>query len=234
MRKEEYKKQLLKHKEHITTVRNWDVYAREHGLPSSHLLITAFESWKKVKEEIGIKEVDREKELINIASNHKNHFTTVNNWNNYAREHNLPNAFTYISHFDSWNSAKEKLNLSPTSPYPSKEEKKEEMIAVLKEHGSQYIDRTEWDKYAKTHNLPTYKTIRNYLTFEEVKAIIPKEIKYNYSKQELIQIARAHFEHFSSMGKWNQYAKENGLPNATTFYRKFGTWKQAKIEVFQK
>lgn len=232
MKKEEFKKILEKHKKHITTVRQWDLYAKKHTLPSSQSLISVFGSWTMLKEELGLKDTDRKTELIEIASKHLDMFTTIERWNKYAKENDIPNGYTYIAYFGSWNAVKDKLNLSYSTPYPSAEEKKEEMISVLKEHGTEYKDRTEWDKYAKEHSLPTYKTIRRYLSLQEVKEIVPKEIKYNYSKEELIKIAKRNFEHFSSMGKWNKYAIEHGLPNAATYHRKFGSWKKAKLEVF--
>lgn len=233
MKKEEFKKLLEKHKNNITTVRQWDVYAKKYTLPSSQTLIATFGSWTNLKKEMDIRDIDRKTELIEIASKHLDMFTTIENWNKYAKENDLPNGYTYIAYFSSWNSVKDKLNLPPSSPYPSIDEKKEEMISVLKEHGAEYKDRTEWDKYAKQHSLPTYKTLRKYLTLQEVKALIPKEIRYNYSKEELIKIAKSHLEHFSSMGKWNKHAVEHGLPNAATYHRKFGSWKKAKIEVFR-
>ncbi|MCM3443618.1 MULTISPECIES: hypothetical protein [Metabacillus] len=232
MKKEEVKSRLLYHKQHLTTVRQWDLYAKDHSLPSSQSLISIYGSWKEVKDELGIKGIDRKEELIEIAKEHIHALTTVENWNKYAKEKKLPNGYTYISHFGSWNAFKEKLNLSPSTPYPSKLEKKKEIISILKEHGAKYEDRTSWDKYANEEDLPTYKTIRNYLTFEEIKEIVPKEIKYNYSKTELIKIAKKHSDYFTSMGKWNEYAKENQLPNSATYHRKFGSWKKAKVEVY--
>ena len=104
---------LKEHKEHITTARNWEHYAKEHSLPSSSSLIKLFGSWNNVKSQLGLTTMKRysKKELLDIAKKHSNHFTTYSNWNEYASKHGLPVSTTFLVQFDSWNDVKEQLGI---------------------------------------------------------------------------------------------------------------------------
>jgi hypothetical protein len=51
--------------------------------------------------------MQRKKEMmIKIAYHHKEEFTTMEHWDEFAREKHLPFAITYHRYFGSWNKAK--------------------------------------------------------------------------------------------------------------------------------
>ncbi|MGE6756022.1 hypothetical protein ACQKFO_21710 [Rossellomorea sp. NPDC071047] len=53
-----------------------------------------------------------------------------------------------------------------------------------------------------------------------------------YSKEILIEIALKNKEHFTTTLEWNKFAKENKLPQATTYYTYFGPWSECFYEIF--
>lgn len=224
---------LRKHKEHITSVRNWGRYAKEHSLPSSSSLIKLFGSWNDLKLRLGIRINKKysKKELLKIAKNHSKYFTTYSKWNEYASKHGLPVSTTFLTHFDSWNDVKNCLNIPVSSPNWRKYSK-EEIIKIIKEHKEHFTSKLKWDEYSKENKLPDYRTIRNYFSWEEVQKMANVKVKHNYSHEELLKIARNHAPYFTTMKRWDEYAKENSLPSSMNYYRKFGSWNHVKAKLF--
>ncbi|MGP4039523.1 hypothetical protein ACTWP4_06435 [Gracilibacillus sp. D59] len=68
-----------------------------------------------------------EKELINIAKEHKKHFTSKRNWIEYALENNLLTDIVYINHFEFWNNAKKVIDIPITKGTNTKKYKKEDI-----------------------------------------------------------------------------------------------------------
>jgi hypothetical protein len=231
---------LMKHKNFLTTVKQWDVYAKKNGLPLSSTLIKRFDSWNNLKEILGA-EIKRKKrnytkeDLLEIAKKHNRYFQSKGVWDSYARENDLPSSFTFINVFGSWNTIKELIGFEGKQKRKRDIYSKEQLLKILNEHGHQIKNRKQWDDYAKEHNLPTYKTLRKHFSWEEILSLAKKEKTFNLSKNELIQIALKHFEPFIylSMDKWDEYAKERGLPSSMVYYRRFKGWKKAKNEVLK-
>lgn len=229
--------QVEPHIKNLTTVRSWNKYAKEHELPSAVTLIHYFGSWNNVKQALGLKTIQglNKDELLTIAKKHSKYFTSRREWREYAKANQLPTDITYINVFGSWNKVKDILQMEyvPTQkPIYSREQ----IIKILKVHGKNLENRTQWDEYAKEHDLPTYKTIRTYLTWDEVLKITGTKKKRNFTEEDLIEIAKKHYYTFmsASIRSWNHYAKEHELPSSYVFIRKFGTWKKAKIEMIKK
>lgn len=230
--KEKLLQDIKEHKQELTSVIHWDGYAKEHNLPSSGELIHLFGSWNAVKSSLSLPVFKRgytEKELLEIAISHKDKFKSKSLWNEYYKKNNLPSPNTYINVFGSWKAIQQKLGID------GKERKdiysKTELIGVLKKHKDYYVNRKQWDIYAKENRLPTYKTILKHLNHDEILFITGKQKVYNNTEEELISIAINHFEHFTSMKAWNDYASELKLPTAYTYIRRFGTWNKAKHKV---
>ncbi|WP_209124401.1 hypothetical protein [Alkalihalobacillus sp. BA299] len=224
---------LKEHKEHITSVRNWEHYAKEHSLPSSSSLIKIFGSWNNLKLMLGISANKKysKKELLDIANKHSEHFTTYSNWNEYASKHGLPVSTTFLIHFDSWNDVKKRLNLPLSTPNWRKYSK-EEIKKVIEEHSEHFTSKLKWDEYSKENKLPDYRTIKNYFSWEEVQEFANVKINYRYSEEKLLEIAKKHSKHFTTMKRWDEYAKENNLPSSMNYYRKFGSWNKVKAKLF--
>lgn len=228
---------IKEHKAQITTVREWDKYAKEHNLPSSTVIIRHFDTWNKFKEKLHLtiskQRYDKET-LLKIAKEHQQFFTSKRVWDNYATQNGLPKAITYIHIFGSWNTPKELLNIEPTKKKGPRGYTADDIIKVLKEHGQNLKNRKQWDEYAREHNLPTYKTLRKHFTWEEILNMVNKRTPKRLSIKKLLEIGKEHYESFlnSTIHDWNEYAKELNLPSVHTFYRMFGSWKKAKIEVY--
>lgn len=221
------------HKDHLKTAYHWEEYLKDNtSLPPVEEVLSKYTKWKNLRKSLNISvrvPSFREDELLEIAKHYQEKFTTVRGWDSFADIYGLPKSVTYIKQLGNWNEIKEKLNFVPTSRDDyNYSNSKESIISVLKEHGSEYTNRTDWDVYAKENSLPTYKTIRKYISYDELKTIVKSN---RYTNEELIKIARDHRENFTSINKWNEHARENKLPNATTYIRRFETWKNARIKV---
>lgn len=227
-------KKLEEHKDHITTVKEWDDYAKENNLPPSVTLIYKFGTWNSLKSALKVPIISRtynEEELKNIALAHKEYMISKKVWDSYYKESGLPSSSTFIKRFGQWNNIKKIIGFS-TERRRSDLYSKEEIRNILKEHAENFENRKQWDEYAKTHRLPTYKTIKKHFEYEEILEIVNKRKTFNYTKEDLLRVAREH-EIFltSSMKIWDSYASENNLPSSYAFLRKFGTWRKAKHDI---
>lgn len=224
---------LEEHKEFLTTVRKWDDYALKANLPSSAFLINKYGSWNALKEKLGIPTSHKrytQDELLEIAKKHYKYFKSKRDWDDYARKEGLPSTSTFIKVFGSWNGIKEILQLEPLERVGPKGYTKEELIEILAKHGDNFKDSIQWNEYAKENDLPTYKTIRKYLSYEEIATYVKPARNRPYNKDLLLTIGLNFYHEIQNftMEEWNQFAKEQNLPSSHTFHRNFGSWKKAK------
>ncbi|KZE68000.1 hypothetical protein AWM68_17670 [Fictibacillus phosphorivorans] len=233
--------QLLKdlvypHKENLTTVKQWDGYAKEHGLPSSQVLIYNFGTWTEVKKSFSLSKVRRSSyttdELKKIALEHKEHFCSLLKWDVYARKHGYPVSATYIKAFGSWSNSKKQIGITPEIK-KSDTYSKEDIKSILKQHANNYLNRRQWDEYAKENKLPTYKTLKKHFEYDEILEIVNKKKTFNLTKEDLIQIAKDHKDKFvyASVTQWSNYAADKELPSSHKFINMFGSWRKAKNKV---
>lgn len=229
--------ELLKpHKNYLTTVKKWDEYAKEHGLPPSVTLIYHFESWNNVKNTFNLPVRSRnlsKSDLEKIALQYKPYFERKSIWDEYSKKHSLPTSSTFIKVFGSWtnvkvfvgvNSEKKKRDLYS----------KEDIRKILMKHAKNYESRKQWDEYAKEHRLPTYKTIKKHFEYDEILDIVQKEQRRTPWKiDKLMKVVKKHKQVFldSSYSQWNEYAKINQLPSSFVFHNAFGSWNAAKTEI---
>lgn len=128
-----------------------------------------------------------------------------------------------------------------------KKQKKETLIAIAKQHPEPFMMRTKWINYAKENGLPTDTTfLKRFETKlwsecvckvfgDELEEYVPNpKITVNYSKELLTSIARQHAKHFMVRLRWNNYARENGLPKDTTFLSHFNLkgWSECINQIF--
>lgn len=97
---------------HFQHTGKWQEFAKTRNLPDQYAYIRAFGSMSAAKEAVGINDYHTRKnykkdELIQIALNHFNFFTTQETWDEFARKHNLPRNRAYTSVFGSWIKSKE-------------------------------------------------------------------------------------------------------------------------------
>lgn len=232
MNKTDIKLLLKPHKNHLTTAKEWDVYAKEHKLPSSFNLIYIFGSWNETKKAFnlsGQKASYTIDELKEIAIKNKEFMKSKGTWDQYSKEKGLPASATFIKAFGKWSELKNFIGLGGEKR-KSDLYSKEQIHRILKEHAAHYVNRKQWDLYAKEHRLPTYKTIKKHFDYDEILEIVGRPKSTNFTHNELIQIAVKHKEVFlnSSMTAWDEYASENKLPSSHTFFSNFGSWRKAK------
>jgi len=227
---QDFIKKLSKYKEHITTAREWDKFRKGKKLPSSNTLIRKFKSWNNLKAALKIGKSFRtytKSELIDLAKANSQHFTTIKDWDIYSKKKALPTSHYFISNFGSWSNVKNILNINPSK---RKSKYNKEVIKKLILENRDFLDsRTKWDQFSKENKLPPYITLKKYFSWQEIKKMAGRPLKYNYSEQDLQRIAREHISHFTSMNKWDDYAKKNNLPLAITYSRRFGSWRMAKV-----
>ncbi|WP_430788381.1 hypothetical protein VBD025_00820 [Virgibacillus flavescens] len=220
---------LSKHQSHITTVRYWNEYAKRNSLPSAATLIRAFGSWGEVKKQFGEMNyslVHSENDLMKVAEENVDYFTTIKYWNSYSQAHSLPSSTKYINQFGSWSLSKDRIGIKAN--YRRSKYSHQQLKDIIISNKEFLYSKIAWDEHAKEYNLPTYLTLKKYISWKEIKELAGQPFRYNYTKEELIQIARKNREHFSSMNKWDEYAREHTLPLSTTYSKHFGSWRKAK------
>lgn len=238
MSKSEVKKIIRPHKKNLTTAKEWDVYAKEHKLPSSFNLIYIFGSWNETKKAFnlsGQKASYTFDELKQIATKHMEYMKSKTVWDQYSKENGLPASATFIKAFGKWSELKNYIGLT-SEKRKSDLYSKEQIKSILTEHATQYVNRQQWDIYAKEHKLPTYKTIKKHFDYDEILVIVGKPKTINFTKKDLLKIALEHKDVFlkSSMTTWDGYASKHKLPSSHTFFSGFGSWRNAKNEVHLK
>ncbi|MFL0366067.1 hypothetical protein ACH0BF_24020 [Pseudobacillus sp. 179-B 2D1 NHS] len=228
----------LEHKENFTTASNWEKYSKACKLPSATTYRNFFGTWNDAKNKLGllaIKNSYTTQELIEIAKENKEHFSSMSNWNSHAKKKALPTGETYIKRFGSWKkSHKECLGTYNCTKikynYP-----KEMLLKIAKAHIENFTSVRSWSKYAKEHELPSIKPYVNQFGSwnEAKKAVGVDEIRYrkNYTTDELKQIAQKHKKYFTSISIWDKYARKHNLPWTVTYSNRFGSWNKAKKAV---
>lgn len=170
-------------------------------------------------------------DLLRIARMHIEHIEKSTSWTKFYRDNKLPSTQTYLSVFGTWGNLRKELGLNVKKKRDVIS--KDEIEDVLKKHGKEFKTRKQWDEYAQEHKLPTYKTILKHFSYEEILDYAGKPKQRNFSKEELISLALKHRKSYisSSMKKWDEYAKEQGLPSSRQFNWVFGSWSEAKYEI---
>lgn len=177
-----------------------------------------------------MKKLYSNQELLQNVKEHKHAVTNVRSWDRYARKHHLPSSSTLIKNFGSWNKVKKELHLKTDDKRESRYSKNT-ILAILKRHKDHFTNQEQWNVYAKDNGLPSYTTIKRYVDYDEITEIRGRYGNQKYSEKHLIKVARAHIKHFTTMQKWDNYAKDNGLPSSHTYIRKFNGWRNAKQRV---
>lgn len=231
--KEHLYKILEGHQDHLKSPMEWEDYVSKgkDNLPSVSEILALHLEWNNVLSHFNIPRKRRynNEELILIINRYRDQLISARKWDSFAKRYTLPTSDTLIKNLGKWSNIKEQLELPPAAPV-KETYTKEQIIEVLKNHGKKYENPRSWNKYANEHSLPIYQTIRKYLSYEEMKPFINS--KRNYTKEELSTIAIRYREYFTTSKKWDNFAKENDLPTYLTYYRRFGSWRKAKGEIF--
>ncbi|WP_026801298.1 hypothetical protein [Pontibacillus halophilus] len=215
------------HIQHVTTVKEWDEYARANDLPTSRILGHTFGSWNEFKESLGIPAKSREgspnkvydqKKLINIIKEHSDFFTSKSVWNEYARKNQLPVYEVFYYHKFKWKDIQEIAGV-PYSAYTD-----EELLQLANEYKEYLTSREEWDEFAKENGYPKSVTFhRRFGGWFKFKKRL-----FGRTKEDLLKIAREHEHAFTTKKEWDEYSQAHHLPKSQEYYRTFGNWNKVK------
>ncbi|WP_028393966.1 hypothetical protein [Bacillus cihuensis] len=173
-----------------------------------------------------------DEELLKIAEEHKDKITSVNKWNQYAKENKLPHSQTFILRFGSWNDLKAKLNLETNRQHRPFKYGVEELKSILKEHSKEYTSINHWNQYAIEHKLPTHSVFERHLGLLMLEELTP--FRDRVSKENLKDVILMHFpDSPPTMTEWTMVAKDMGLPSTSTITRCFGKWKDMKEYIYR-
>lgn len=137
---------------------------------------------------------------------------------------------TYINHFDSWKNAVEKASLDFSNKRYSNEEIIEEVKRVSKEHCQGNVPKTkDFEKYSKY----SLGVCRRFETWNEVckKAGFSDLNNEKLNKETLIrEIERVSENHCGSDAPTAQEIEEYSTHSISSYYKYFGSWKNALNE----
>lgn len=180
-------------------------------------------------------------QLVEIARQHEEHFTSITNWNRHAKLYNLPLDSTYRSRFGSWSESHVAIFGKYEIPkiYNTRKYSKEDLIRIAREN-REYFKSTLWPDHARKNGLPSrslyYLHFGSWIEsvthiFGEYKADYSGSLK-RYTLEGLEKTALENLDFFTTKRKWDAYALENSLPMATNYTRYFGSWDKAK-QIFE-
>ena len=147
----------------------------------------------------------------------------------------LPHSQTIIKTFSSWNSAKEAAGLLTFSQSRPLDYSKEQLIAILEEHGHIYTSATEWDRYARENDLPSSNILMRNLD-EEEKSTLLHSTKFVFSKEKLGKMLLENFPTSPpSATEWESVRNTSNpkLPSTSVFVSRYGSWNNALTENYQ-
>jgi hypothetical protein len=173
-----------------------------------------------------------QEELLAIATDHREQLTSTIKWNTYSKEAGLPHSQTFIKHFGSWNKLKECLSLPELNAHRPVTYSKDTIKQILEDHGQHYTSNRAWDDYVNDKELPIHQTIINHYSIEEIRELVKVPPKGTYTETDLRKAMLTHFPYHSpTIKEWNQLAKNEDLPNAATYMRRFGSWMKAQENI---
>lgn len=167
--REKLLKVAKENKGYFTTIRIWDIYAREKDLPKSNHFIRCFGRWRAallrvhgddvmgIHEQKAIRVKYTRKDLVAVAKKHSKYFTSKNSWDVFASENKLPNSWIYIRNYGDWTTAKREI-FGDHIPVKKISRDKNRLIMIAKNHSEHFTSKTEWNNYARELSLPTVST----------------------------------------------------------------------------
>lgn len=170
---EELWKIISKHKQALTSVGEWNQYAKKYSLPHSQTLIQRLGSWNIIKERLNIQINEQhrprkygEKELLEILENHGNAYTNIHSWNTYARQHKLPTHGVFERYLGL-------ERLEELTDFKSEYTKKDLKKVILEYFPEKPPTVNEWKIVSRDKKLPSFTTIiRRFGSWNTMKAYV--------------------------------------------------------------
>lgn len=161
--------------------------------------------------------------------------STITEWNEFAKEQNLPRGQTFMREYNvKWNELKQMLS---GGEYEVKHHRsvyaysKEQIKEIISNHSEAFTNQKDWNAYAAEHQLPNYAIIKKHLTNEEINEAVG--FLPAYTRDYLATVAREHEEAFTTKRSWHEYASKHKLPSPHSYIRAYGSWKKAKETLFE-
>lgn len=159
-----------KHHEYLTSVGKWNEYARKRNLPHSSTFIQRFGGWNILKERLELETNEQHRpqkysteELISILSEHKNAYTNIFSWNQYAMKHKLPTHWVFERHLGI-----EKIQQITGMKLRYTKENLKELIRQQFPEKPPSVN--QWNERIKQINLPSAATIiRKFGSWKQMK-----------------------------------------------------------------
>ncbi|MCA1066025.1 hypothetical protein QTG56_25960 (plasmid) [Rossellomorea sp. AcN35-11] len=174
-------------KEWFTKINVWNEYAKERDLPSASVYIHVYGTWNDAKKSILGEGVDlyhirdglklyrlpggRMVGLSTVASEYPNKFTSVNVWNAFAKENELPSSKVFERAYGSWNAAKKEIFDASDDLYNKpKSLPLSELVEIAIKNQKHFSTKKNWDLFAMKYQLPRAETFANrFGTWSEAK-----------------------------------------------------------------
>lgn len=176
-----------------------------------------------------------EAELRRIALEHREHFKSVNAWNEYRKEKGLPSASTFINVFGSWNTFKEMLGFTVNNQYRPQLYSDDELLTVLDKYKEHYTSPSKWNAYAQEHSLPTHGVFKQRFG-DEVIMERTGSLWRKRDGEETVDYAAIMREHYPDKAptarEWTEYARKHKLPTSIVYIRHYGSWNKAKRQIY--
>ncbi|MFP7442628.1 MULTISPECIES: hypothetical protein [Bacillus] len=173
-----------------------------------------------------------DEDLWSIALKHSSSFTSVGEWNTYAKEHGLPHSQTFIQRLGSWNGIKERLNLNVNMQHRPVKYEVDELISILKKHKEAYKSVSAWNQYASKHKLPTHKVFEKYLGIEQLEKMTG--LTQSYTLKSLREEILNYFpDRPPTYAEWNELTKNKPIVSSSTIVRHFGSWSNMKARIYK-
>ena len=148
-----------KHKDFFTSVGKWNTYAKEHGLPHHQTFIQRFGSWNNIKDLLNFETNEQHRpykyevsELLEILNEHKEAYTGIYAWNQYAKEHQLPTHGV----FERILGIKKLDSITNYTQSASKEDLKK---IILSYFPNKPPTVNEWKSISKANEVPSFTTV---------------------------------------------------------------------------
>jgi len=154
---EELKEIAKKHKKYMNSKSVWDAYYKEQGLPSSSTFIKHFGQWSKIKALVGY-DTDRPKsdkykkeDILGVLKKHAKNFQNRTQWDEYAKENQLPTYKTIKKHFE-YDEILRIINKRKTFNFT-----KEDLLQIVRKNEEVFFTSSmnKWNEYASENNLPS-------------------------------------------------------------------------------
>lgn len=183
---------------------------------------------EKIKEIINM-----EKELIRVAKENIDFFTTTTQWDSFAQKNNVYMSHYYVHYFGTWNNALELVGQISINELKKKAAIRQGIETI------DYVDSyANYKSYLQKLNNENYMSVNaivnifgSWNEFKKELGLSTYEQAKQYNKEELLKIAKENKEIFKQSAYYDKVARHSGLPSQFVYIRAFGSMDAAKEKI---